>query len=172
MDIQQSWAIIGQGDSCKAIFCALLADVWPYLVHLVGRERKHRTPQMTRYHKRPTLISLGRRCPCWRQEKMEACRLSREPISDKHLEQGWRVTGHSGNCILPCFNSHKWLPLQCHAKRQHDGFIEFTNLCETWYSGIISHTSCGAWIAVILDRSHPHLPGLTPFTPEQHQLKS
>lgn len=42
MDIQQGRAIIGQGDSCKAIFCALLADVRPYLLHLVGREKEKR----------------------------------------------------------------------------------------------------------------------------------
>lgn len=42
MDIQQSQAIIGQGDFCKAIFCALLADVRPYLLHLAGREKENR----------------------------------------------------------------------------------------------------------------------------------
>lgn len=41
MDIQRSRAIIGQGDSCKAIFCTLLADAWPYLVHLVVREKEN-----------------------------------------------------------------------------------------------------------------------------------
>lgn len=42
MDIQQSRAIIGQGDSCKAVFYVLLTDTRPYLLHLVGREKENR----------------------------------------------------------------------------------------------------------------------------------
>lgn len=58
MDIQQSRAIIGQGDSCKAILCVPLADARPYLLHLVGgRERKQRRLQMTRHRQRLTLVS-------------------------------------------------------------------------------------------------------------------
>lgn len=42
MDIQQSRAINGQGDSCKAILCVLLTDTRPYLLHLVGGEKENR----------------------------------------------------------------------------------------------------------------------------------
>lgn len=84
MDIQRSRAIIGQGDSCKAIFCTLLADVWPYLVHLVGREKENTGIQW---------LDTATVRPSSCLKKMNIEETSGRKLAgfncDKHLEQGW-----------------------------------------------------------------------------------